>query len=152
MTVEQAISFVNDKDFLEKLYGYAYKRCGSSHEAEDLCSEIVLELLRSIRNRNEIQNFYAFAWTVAYRVYIDFYEKRKKKAVCIRSFGGDRDRTMNISVNPIERYIESDYEKTLLNRVKREIAFLSRIYREVFICYYLDDMKIPEIAKKLSIS
>jgi RNA polymerase sigma factor (sigma-70 family) len=144
MTTEQAIGYLNDKEFLDKLYGYAYKKCGNSYEAEDLCSNIVLELLRSVRNGNEIQSFYAFAWTIANRVYADFYERYKKNTSCFCTFGDDRDRTVNISVNPIEKYIESDYEKKLLRRVKREIAFLSKIYREVMIYYYLDEMKIPK--------
>ena len=72
MRTEETIHMLSDPSFLDKLYGYAYHRCRTSHEAEDLCSDIVLAVLRGIRKGREVENFYAFVWTVARRVYADY--------------------------------------------------------------------------------
>lgn len=57
LTIEQMI----DKNFLDKLYGFAYKRCNNSHEAEDLCSEMILNIIKGVRKNPAIENFYSFA-------------------------------------------------------------------------------------------
>ena len=66
-----------NQELLEKLYGFAYTRCQNHHEAEDLCSEIMVQLLKSIQRGSEIEKFEAFCWKVAHNVYADFCEKRK---------------------------------------------------------------------------
>ncbi|MDF2686570.1 MAG: polymerase sigma factor, sigma-70 family, partial [Clostridia bacterium] len=140
-----------DKEFLDKLYGYSYKRCSTSHDAEDLCSDIILTLLKSIGKNPDIENFYAFAWTVANRAYADFCEKRKTKNEYFIKEEFSED-IINIEINPITDYVESETEESQLRRIKREIAFLSKIYRDVMIMYYLDEMKTADIAKTLGIS
>lgn len=151
MRAEKTINFLNDREFLGKLYGYAYKRCNSSHEAEDLCSDIVLTLLKSIRKNPNIDNFYAFAWVIAHRVYANFCQIRKTQS---EYFIKDEysDEIVNIQTDVIADYVESEFETFQLRKIKREIAFLSKIYRDVMIMYYLDEMKTADIAKTLRIS
>ncbi|MHB1485218.1 MAG: RNA polymerase sigma factor [Saccharofermentanales bacterium] len=151
--INDTISYLEDKEFLDKLYGFAYKRCSTSHEAEDLCSDIVLELLKAIHKNSFIDSFYAFAWKIAHRVYADFSEKRKQQ--CDRFIAeGFSDEINNIQSegSPIDDFIESESEAMQLKSIKREIAFLSKIYRDEMVMYYLDEMKIAEIAKRISIS
>lgn len=57
------MELLNDKDFLSSLYGFAYKRTNSSFEAEDLCSDIILSIMSSIRKNSEINSPHAFVWT-----------------------------------------------------------------------------------------
>ncbi|HOQ07033.1 MAG TPA: sigma factor [Clostridiales bacterium] len=33
---------LDSRKFLDRLYSFAYSRCGSSYEAEDLCSDILM--------------------------------------------------------------------------------------------------------------
>ena len=40
MNVDDAVRELSRQEFLDKLYGFAYKRCYSAHEAEDLCADI----------------------------------------------------------------------------------------------------------------
>ena len=75
MKADETNKMLSDKSFLDKLYGFAYKRCSTSHDAEDLCSDIILAILRSVQRGKSIDNFYAFARTVAHHVYADFCEK-----------------------------------------------------------------------------
>ena len=43
-------------EYLPKLYGFAVKKCFTYSEAEDLCSEIVLEVYRSLLKSHELIN------------------------------------------------------------------------------------------------
>ncbi len=151
MKTDETIKKLSDQVFLDKLYGYAYHRCRTSHEAEDLCSDIILAILRAIYNGKEIQNFYAFVWTVAHRVYADYCEQRKihSDAVIDAEYS---DHILNTPETPIDAYFEKEAEKELFSRIMREISFLSKIYRDVMILYYLDEMKIATIATSLGIS
>jgi RNA polymerase sigma factor (sigma-70 family) len=137
-------------ELLDKLYGFSYARCENADEAGELCSEIVFALLKSLRKAPEIGNLYAYIWRVARRVYADFCEKRRERSgryVC----GGDIEDRL-YGPDPAEELAESAEEEALLSRVGREIAFLSKIYRDVTVMFYLDEKPMSEIAKALGIS
>lgn len=150
MGTEEIVKSLDNREFLDMLYGFAYKRCNSSHEADDLCSDIILEVLKSIHRGSSIDNFYAYVWTIAHRTYADFCEKRK--VLSNRFIDNYSDDTVQMQTDPFNDYIESEADKALIHHIKKEISFLSKIYREVFVMYYLDEMKTSEISQKLSIS
>ena len=151
MKTDETIKMLSDKTFLDKLYGYAYHRCRTSHEAEDLCSEIILSVLRTVQSNREIENFYPFVWTVAHRTYADYCEKRKTHADAVID-AEYSDHILNMTESPIEDYLEKQEEAAQLSRIMKEISFLSKIYRDVMVLYYLEEMKIAEIARSLGIS
>lgn len=76
MKISETLKLLNDKDFLDKIYHFSYHRCNSSFEAEDLCSDIVLAVISAIHKQECIENFYAFVWTIARRVYADYCKNR----------------------------------------------------------------------------
>lgn len=149
--MKEAMLLIQSKDFIDSLYGFAYKRTNSSFEAEDLCSDIILAILKAVQKNSEITNPHAFMWTIAHRVYADFSEKRKLYSDK-HSTTEYSDEVMNVSSNLIDEYIDNEEDKVKLNSIMREIAFLSKLYRDVCVMYYLDELKISEIAIKLSIS
>ena len=67
-------------ELLEKLYGFCYARTKDSHEAQDLCSDIVYALMRAARSEGDIESVYSFIWRVARNVYADFIAKKGKYA------------------------------------------------------------------------
>jgi RNA polymerase sigma factor (sigma-70 family) len=111
----------------------------------------MVSLLKSIRKKCEIENFYAFAWTVAHRVYADFCEKRRQNRDAFIA-NGYSEQVIQSKTDPIAEYIESEQDNNRLCAIKREIAFLSKIYRDVFIMYYLDERGVSDIANIMSIS
>lgn len=147
MKTNEALKLIGEKAFLDKIYRYAYRRCNTSYEAEDLCSDIVLAVLSSVRNQKQIENFYAFVWTIARRVYADHAEMGSQTRR--RSVSECRECP---SESEIDRFIEETADRETLGRIFREISFLSKMYRDVMVLYYLDELKTKEIAKKLGIS
>lgn len=150
MKTSEVLKLIDNKDFLEKIYGFAYQRCNTSFDAEDLCSDIIVGIISAVHKQNEIKNFYAFVWTVARRVYADFCEKRNKAKNNI-SFE-NTDLYITSKADDIDGYIEQISESEQLKKIFKEITFLSKAYREVMVMYYIDDMKIKDIALKLDIN
>lgn len=149
------ISLLADRQFLDKLYTYAYRRCSTSCEAEDLCSDIILAVLKALRQGGEIQHFYAFTWTIAHRVYADYCENRKKESARLipaQNPDGTPSEADSLSLNPIEDLLLEEAQRQNLQEIFREISFLSRIYRKVMVMYYLEEHKISDIAASLGIT
>lgn len=147
----EVYNLLENKELLDSLYGFAYHRTNCSYEAEDLCSDIVLAILKAIRNNSRVSNPYAFIWTIARRVYADYSKERKKHrdktTVCEFS-----DTTMKNGNTMITEYLDMEEDKAMLNSIMHQIAFLSKIYRDVCVMYYIDELGISDIAAKLNIT
>jgi len=144
---DEAILKLSDREFLDKLYGFAYKRSNTSFEAEDLFSDIILAVIKSLHKTTEIENFYGFVWSVAHRVYADYCEKRSK-----HKFVNYTDEMVNVKAETVEELIEKKEDLVLLNNIMREISFLSKIYRDVMVMHYIDGLSVSDISKRLQIS
>lgn len=149
MKISETLKLLDDKDFLDKIYGFSYHRCNTSHEAEELCSEIILSVVSAISKQAMIENFYAFVWTVAHRVYADYCRKRNSEHQVVDFENSDMS---SVFKDEIDEYIESEAEQEQIKRIFKEIAFLSKAYREVMIMFYIDEMKVKDIAEKLNIN
>ncbi|MEE1315568.1 MAG: RNA polymerase sigma factor [Faecalimonas sp.] len=139
-----------DEAFLEKVYGFAYRRCNTSYEAEDLCSQIILNCIVSLQKQREIENFYGFVWTIARRVYADYCEKRNVDRQTISLENAEY--FIGATHNEIDDFIEDIANTEQLKRILYEITFLSKAYREVMVMYYIDEIKIKDIATRLNIN
>ena len=67
-----------DDTLLDKLFGFCYARTNDSHEAEELCSDIIFALVKASKSEGEIESIYPFIWKVARNVYADFSNNRRK--------------------------------------------------------------------------
>ena len=150
MKTNEILKLIGDKAFLDKIYQFSYRRCNTSYEAEDLCSDIILAVISAVHKQESIENFYAFVWTVARRIYADFCENRTK----LRQVYSEDALNFELSEkeNGIDRLIEKTSDRETLKRIFAEIAFLAKAYREVMVLYYLDEMKVKDISKKHNIS
>lgn len=150
MKTSEVLKQMNNQEFLDKIYHFSYHRCNSSHEAEDLCSEIILAVISSVQKQNRIENFYAFMWTIARRVYADYCEKRQKESRNVSIENSEL--VLESREDEIEKMIEETTDAEDIRKIFAEIAFLSKAYREVMVMYYLDEMKVKDIADRLKIS
>ena len=138
-----------DQSLMDDLYGFCYRRCSNSFDAEDLCSDIVLAVVRAGRRKAEIVSAASFIWKIAHNVYADFCEKRRKNADHTAS--GDWSELLADAASP-SLLLEQEQENDQLRQIFREISFLSKAYREAMILYYLEGYSIPEVAAKLKIT
>ena len=149
MKTNEALKLIGEQEFLDKVYSFSYHRCNTSHDAEELCSEIILAVISAISRTDTVESLYAFVWTVARRVYADFSKKRSRQRQLAPIENAE---LISSPDNEIEDFVEAEEEKEQLKRIFRSISFLSRAYREVMIMYYLDGKSIGEIASSLSVS
>ncbi len=150
MKTNEILKLIDDKEFLNKVYQFSYRRCDTSFEAEDLCSDIILSVISAVHKQESIDNFYAFVWTIAHRVYADYSEKRSRARQTVSAESSDL--LLATKENEIDNFIEEIAERETLKKIFSEIAFLSKAYREVMVLYYLDEKKVKDIALELGIS
>ncbi len=149
MKTNDVFKFI-DGDFLEKVYRYAYGRCNTSHEAEDLCSKIILRVIAALRKQAEVENFYAFVWAVARRVYADHCEQRSREGEPVSL--EDSENFLYAEDNELDNIFEEEENAVNLKKILYELTFLSKAYRDVMVMYYLEEMKVKDIAARLGIA
>ncbi len=145
MKKQDLLTYLDD-ELLEKLFGFCYARTSDSYEAEDLCSDILLSLVKAADTEGEIQSVYPFIWRVARNVYADYSKKRRGHADAV--YEGDPEEILPF----IPAGDTQDDTEELLISVYRRIAFLTRAYREVMIQFYIDGLSASEIAKRQNTS
>lgn len=131
-----------DDELLDKLFSFCYARTHDSYEAEELCSDILYELVKAANGGGELESAYSFIWRVARNVYADFSKARRKRGDA--AYGGDPEELL-LAVADEDI---SDDTAELLSAVYRRIAFLTRAYREVMIMFYIDGLTTAQIAEK----
>ena len=150
MKKSELLRIIN-QDLLDSLYGFCYHRTPSSHAAEELCSDIVFELVKTANAEGEIGEgeLYAFIWRVARHVYADWCEKQSRRAC--RSATGDADAIFALlsDEEDTEEREAAERDREALREVYRRMANLSRAYRTVMIAYYLDGQSVREIATRV---
>ncbi len=150
MKTNEALKLLENKDFLDKIYHFSYHRSNTSFEAEELCSHIIFAVISAIHKQESIENFYGFVWTIAHRVYADFCQKRNvERQVCSIE---NSDFILAAKENEIDEFIEEATEQEQISRIFKEIAFLSEAYREVMVMFYIDELKVKDIAARLNIN
>lgn len=107
-------------------------------------------VISAIHKQESIENFYGFVWTIAHRVYADFCQKRNvERQVCSIE---NSDFILAAKENEIDEFIEEATEQEQISRIFKEIAFLSEAYREVMVMFYIDELKVKDIAARLNIN
>lgn len=137
-----------DKELLDRLFGFCYTRTKDSNEAGELCSDIVLELVKTAQKDGQVDNPYPFIWRVARHVYATFSEKKKQRGEFF--YEGDAEEILSSVAD--EEPEEQENEVEAIRLVYRQIAFLTKAYRDVMILFYLDGLSTAEIAKRLNIN
>lgn len=139
MKTNEIFRLIDDKDLLDKIYQFSYRRCNSSFEAEELCSEIILALISMVRKNADIQNFYAYIWSVARKVYADFSEKRNIG----RRISGIENAELHLieSDNEIEKFIQEEGKRENYAQMIAGIRVVSGAIEE---CIKEDLLTVPE--------
>ena len=133
-------------EYLEKLFYFCLKKTGDAHEAEDLASDVALDVLSAIEKGTEIDSFSAWVWRIARNRYSSWvsekYVRRESR------YSEDVSEYDVPSDDNVEEDLIRDEDIKLL---RRELAFISSDYREIVVAYYIKQKRISEIARTLSI-
>ncbi len=142
MTKEQMENIIQEN--MQKIYLYCVKRFANASVAEDVASDIILELLRSYSRIKSDDAVYGYMWSVANnlcRNYWRKYEKEEYEEIPEDFAGG-------CCFTPEENYIREE-ELMLL---RRELSLLREKYRRIMISFYISGKTCEEIADKYHLS
>jgi RNA polymerase sigma-70 factor (ECF subfamily) len=117
-----------------KIFGYTYYRVRQREDAEDLTSEVILKMIKSLRNQKG--NFLAWVYRIATNTVIDFYRQRSRRH--------------EISLDELKQDIPSpEAPKDILseNRMKEALSHLTPEQADVITLKFIQEYNNDEIAK-----
>jgi len=117
-----------------KIFGYAYYRVRQREDAEDLTSEVLLKIVRSLKSQKG--NFLAWIYRIANNSIIDFYRKRARRP--------------SISLEEIQYDIPApEPSKPVFteNRMKEVLSHLTQEQADVITLRFIQDYNNEEVAK-----
>ncbi len=140
MEKEQVAALVEEN--LKTIYAYSLARVSHKEEAEDLAGDIVLAVFQSAPRLRDDNAFFGYLWAIAANTYKK-YLSRKKKAVLVELDEQEPsgDDTEDSIIHAEELYL-----------LRRELALLSKEYRECTVAYYFEGLSCSQTAEKLHIS
>lgn len=143
MKQDQAEQIV--EQYMKPVYAFVIKRISHVQDAQDVAQDICLKLYRSLCQR-EIDDIPAYVWTVARHSLANYYRGKQRNACQISLEEWEYD-PADEGRGTLEQMIQSED----CDKIRREIAYLSKIQRKVIILYYFEEKKQSEIAELLNI-
>jgi RNA polymerase sigma factor (sigma-70 family) len=135
-------------EYAEKLFYFCLRKCGDADEAEDLTSDITLNILLALRNGAVPRDFKAWVWQIARNRYAKWAEQKRRRRESVS--GADwyeLDEYDAAEPTPEAELIHAED----LSGLRRELAFIASDYREIVVAHYIDDRTLEDIARSLSL-
>lgn len=126
-----------------KIFGFALSKTGHHHNAEDLAQEILISLSRSLQKGKTIDNMDAWVYKICCYTWTNYVAKE------LRHWKNENIDRIQLEVNPMETVEDREETRYNIERLEREIAYLSKLNRQIFVLHYYDGKSIAQIAKLL---
>ena len=140
--LEKEVMYKHLAENMENIYAFSLSRLSDRSAAEDLASEIILQVMQSYKSIKNDGAFYGFMWAVANNVYKKQLRKRNREIPLDMSF-------MGIDYNTPENIAVDNEEITAL---RRELSLLSKTYRDITVGFYFNGKTCAQIASEMNIS
>ena len=135
----ELLSVLQD-EYLPKIYSFSRMKISRLHDADELAGEIILQIVKYIRQGKPIENMNAFVWKVSHNTFCKLLRQKK--------YGNTVYLTEFI---PSDENIEDDMIiKEDIKSLRRELSLMPEKYRQTVILYYFDGKTYEEIAKIIS--
>lgn len=131
--------------YSKKIFGFAFNKTGDAYQAEELSQEIFLNLASTLREGKEIVALDQYVYTLCYYTWSKYVRKN------IKSWRNQSTESMWELVDAVD--IEEDYIlQENLKKLRKEIAYLARLQRQITIAFYYENKTSQEIAKNMGIT
>ena len=135
----------NITQYIDKLFFYCLKKTGNRYDAEELSSQIVLEVLLAIKKNIQIENMEAYIFTVANNQYNRYMKNKINK----KEHETYIDNSIIESYASDESIINKIYKEDQYNNARIQIQTLSSEYLQILYGYYIEDKTIKTIANEM---
>jgi RNA polymerase sigma factor (sigma-70 family) len=132
--------------YVKRIYGFALRKAASLQDAEDMTQEICLKLYKALKADCDIDNVEAYVWRICHNVFANYYRSKSRSFVGV-NIDDLSEFIKDGGKSPEESLIESEAQA----RLGAEIAYLSKVQRQIVILYYYQGKKQEEIALLLDI-
>ncbi|CAG7633794.1 RNA polymerase sigma factor [Paenibacillus allorhizosphaerae] len=132
------------EQYAKKIFGFAIRKTGNHHHAEDLSQDILLALLKSLQSGREIENMDAWVHTICCYTWSNYLSKEKRYW---QTSDIDSLQMEDASIRLEEAHVLNES----LERTKREMAFLNRLHRTISVMYYYENKNVKTISELLHI-
>ncbi len=126
-------------NYVEYLFALALHKCGNLHDAEDLTQDTLLAAYQYIRRGGQIANMKYWLTSTLSHKWNDKLRKKYKLP------------TISIDMIPDDIEDESKVDGPTAEEVRREVAYLAKLQREVIVRHYLQGEKVQTIADELGV-
>lgn len=138
------------KDFTEnymgKIFYFCLRKTSDSYEAEDLTSDITLNVISSLTKGLIPRNFSAWVWQIARNRYSKWAAGKSQRLKKLQS--SDEE---DFNLEDDYKFEDTIADEELLTLIIRELAFISSDYRKFLVAFYIEDRKVKDIAKSLDL-
>ena len=137
------------EQYMEKLFYYCLKKTGSAACAEELAADITLQVISALAKGTVPQRFSAWVWQIARNRYARWARERG----IARNIFADGDISEHEMPDAYDdSNVESEYlQSEQIKLLRRELAFISREYREIVVAHYIENRRLSDIAQTLSV-
>lgn len=128
-------------EYTRKLYGFAMSKLGNPEEAEELSAITIAQVYEVLLKRDNIVNVNSYIYKIAHNVWTRYISGK------LRTHSID-----GIESIPDEKDLAEEFQQSeMYGIVRREIAYLSKIQREIVVRHYYRQEKVKAIAAAMAI-
>lgn len=132
-------------DYVDKIFYFCLKRCNNRMDAEDLSQTILTEAYISINKNYKIEDLEKYIFQIAYNHYSKYIDSKvKERSLVDKEYEIEK---IAIEDSSLKEIIEDENVKQINNQIK----LLSSEYMNIVYSYYVEDLKISEIAKNINL-
>ena len=130
-------------EYLDKIFGFSLDKMKNIEQAQELASDIVYQVYLSFLKKDDIINPDSYVYRIARNVYAQYIHQLET---------GRKFQSIEGMSIPFHDTYDSFYDNDVIERLKREIGYLSKRQRMVIYMHYYDKLSVKEIASILGIS
>lgn len=144
MEQEKIVAFLEEN--IKTIYAYALARVSRKEEAEDLAGDIMLAIMRDGHRVEREEAFFGYVWSIAANTYKKYLRRQS------RSREANLE-DVDVQAEDFSEAVVTDLcQKEQTSKLRRELALLSKEYRECTVAYYFEELSCKEVAEKFHIS
>lgn len=138
--------------YASPLLSWAYRKTGSSLEAQDLSQEVLLQVTAAVRRETDrgraVEQPEHLLWKVAHYVWCRRCRREKTSVGCL-----PLDETLLPDPEDFAASLADDEEtRQRLSRLRERLSRLDGTRREVMIAHYLENEPVKALAQRLAFS
>lgn len=139
---------LNDKvtsDYSKLIFGFSMSRTKNLQDAQDQSQEILISLFRTLKGKKDIADLNAYVYTICCYTWSKFLRRNKcyfnsLSIECLEHIGSST------------QVDEEIFHSIDLQRLRRELSYLTELHRRITIMHYFEKRSCDEIGKVLIMS